>query len=134
LFQESVKRSCGGAWVICRACLNLLYHSITIYQLRIVLRGVSPLVWRRLLVESDTGIAELREIREYSNKVRKAPPDLSPLTQSRRVLVREGPRWPFLREMERGENANGQKFGQVRVPSRRLNFRQDLPELQDQLI
>ena len=38
-----------------------------------------------------------------------------------------------LTEMERGENANGQKFGQVRDPSRRLNFQQDLPELQDQL-
>jgi hypothetical protein len=40
----------------------------------------------------------------------------------------------LLHEMERRENANGQKFGQVRVPSRRLNFLQDLPELQDQLI
>ena len=28
--------------------------SITIYQLRVVLSGVSPLVWRRLLVASDT--------------------------------------------------------------------------------
>jgi hypothetical protein len=28
----------------------------------------------------------------------------------------------FLREMERGENANGQKFRQVREPSRRLYF------------
>ena len=36
--------------------------SITIYQLRVVLCGVSPLVWRRLLVESDTSIAELHEI------------------------------------------------------------------------
>jgi hypothetical protein len=36
--------------------------SITIYQLRVVLCGVSPLVWRRLLVTSDTSIAELHEI------------------------------------------------------------------------
>jgi hypothetical protein len=36
--------------------------------------------------------------------------------------------------MERGENANGQKFVQVRQPSHRLIFQQDLPELQDQLI
>jgi hypothetical protein len=30
-----------------------------------------------------------------------------------------------LHEMERRENANGQKSGQVGVPSRRLNFLQD---------
>jgi hypothetical protein len=36
--------------------------SIAIYQLRIVLCGVSPLVWRRLLVVSTTSIAELHEI------------------------------------------------------------------------
>jgi Plasmid pRiA4b ORF-3-like protein len=34
----------------------------TIYQLRVVLCAVSPLVWRRLLVASDTSIAELHEI------------------------------------------------------------------------
>ena len=32
------------------------------YQLRVVLCGVSPLVWRRLLVASDINIAELHEI------------------------------------------------------------------------
>jgi Plasmid pRiA4b ORF-3-like protein len=36
--------------------------SIAIYQLRVVLCGVSPLVWRRLLVVSETSIAELHEI------------------------------------------------------------------------
>jgi hypothetical protein len=36
--------------------------SITIYQFRVVLWGVSPLVWRRLLLASDTSIAELHEI------------------------------------------------------------------------
>ena len=29
------------------------------YQLRVVLRGVSPLIWRRLLVRSDSTIADL---------------------------------------------------------------------------
>jgi hypothetical protein len=36
--------------------------SRAIYQLRVVLRGVSPLVWRRLLVASDASLAELHEI------------------------------------------------------------------------
>src|SRR5580704_691435 len=36
--------------------------SIAIYQLRVVLCGVSPLVWRRLLVVITTSIAELHEI------------------------------------------------------------------------
>ena len=31
----------------------------TIYQLRIVLREISPLIWRRLLVRSDTTLAHL---------------------------------------------------------------------------
>jgi Plasmid pRiA4b ORF-3-like protein len=30
-----------------------------VYQLRVVLRGVSPLIWRRLLVRSDSTIADL---------------------------------------------------------------------------
>ena len=30
-----------------------------IYQLRIVLRGISPLIWRRLLIRSDTTLAQL---------------------------------------------------------------------------
>jgi hypothetical protein len=36
--------------------------SPAIYQLRVVLCGVSPLVWRRLLLASDTSLAQLREI------------------------------------------------------------------------
>ena len=32
------------------------------YQLKIVLRGVSPMIWRRVLVRSDTTIAELHHI------------------------------------------------------------------------
>ena len=30
-----------------------------VYQLRVVPRGVSPLIWRRLLVRSDSSIADL---------------------------------------------------------------------------
>jgi hypothetical protein len=33
-----------------------------LYQLRVVLCGVSPLVWRRLLIASETSIAQLHEI------------------------------------------------------------------------
>src|SRR6266568_4079503 len=33
-----------------------------VYQLRVVLRGVSPLIWRRLLVRSDSTIADLHAI------------------------------------------------------------------------
>jgi Plasmid pRiA4b ORF-3-like protein len=33
-----------------------------IYRLRVVLNGVSPLVWRRLLVSSKTNLADLHEI------------------------------------------------------------------------
>ena len=36
--------------------------SPAIYQLRVVLCGVSPLVWRRLLVVSGTSLAELHDI------------------------------------------------------------------------
>jgi hypothetical protein len=32
-----------------------------IFQLRVVLRGISPLIWRRLLVRSDSTVAELHE-------------------------------------------------------------------------
>lgn len=34
----------------------------SVYQLRVVLREVSPLIWRRLLIRSDTPIAELHAI------------------------------------------------------------------------
>ena len=37
-----------------------------IYQLRVVLRGVSPLVWRRLLVASNTSLAELHTILQHA--------------------------------------------------------------------
>lgn len=33
-----------------------------IYQLRVVLRGISPLIWRRLLVPADTSVAGLHDI------------------------------------------------------------------------
>jgi len=34
----------------------------SIYRLRVVLNGVSPLVWRRLLVSSETNLTDLHEI------------------------------------------------------------------------
>ena len=37
-----------------------------IYQLRVVLCGVSPPVWRRLLVAIDTSLAELHEVLQYA--------------------------------------------------------------------
>ena len=33
-----------------------------IYQLRVVVRGISPLIWRRLLVPADTTIAGLHQV------------------------------------------------------------------------
>jgi hypothetical protein len=33
-----------------------------LYQLRVVLRNVSPLIWRRLLVRTDTNIAQLHAV------------------------------------------------------------------------
>ena len=43
-----------------------------IYQLRIVLRGISPLIWRRLLVRSDNTLAQLHTmlqiVFEWSNE------------------------------------------------------------------
>jgi hypothetical protein len=35
--------------------------SATIYQLRLVLVGISPMIWRRLLLSSETSIAQLHE-------------------------------------------------------------------------
>ena len=36
-------------------------HEAQIYQLRAVLRGISPLIWRRLLVRSDSTVAQLHQ-------------------------------------------------------------------------
>src|SRR5664279_1124190 len=41
-------------------------HEVQIYQLRAVLRGISPLIWRRLLVGSDNTVARLHEILQIS--------------------------------------------------------------------
>ena len=38
----------------------------SVYQLRVVLRGVSPLVWRRLLVRSESTIADLHAVLQTS--------------------------------------------------------------------
>ena len=40
---------------------NLL-APLTVYRLRVVVRGVSPLIWRRLLVPADTTIAGLHAV------------------------------------------------------------------------
>jgi hypothetical protein len=37
------------------------HHETQIYQLRAVLRGISPLIWRRLLVRSDSTVAQLHQ-------------------------------------------------------------------------
>ena len=34
----------------------------SVYQLRVVVRGISPLIWRRLLVPADTTIAGLHAV------------------------------------------------------------------------
>src|SRR6266851_1496290 len=34
-------------------------YASVVYRLRVVLRGISPLIWRRLLVRSDSTIADL---------------------------------------------------------------------------
>ena len=34
----------------------------SVYQLRVVVRGVSPLIWRRLLIPADTTIAGLHAV------------------------------------------------------------------------
>jgi len=36
-------------------------HEPQIYQLRVVLRGISPLIWRRLLVRRDSTVAQLHQ-------------------------------------------------------------------------
>ena len=36
--------------------------SLSIYQLRVVLRGISPLIWRRVLVPSETTLAHLHTL------------------------------------------------------------------------
>jgi Plasmid pRiA4b ORF-3-like protein len=37
------------------------HHDPQIYQPRVVLRGISPLIWRRLLVRSDSTVAQLHQ-------------------------------------------------------------------------
>lgn len=39
---------------------SLIYdNSIEVYQLRIWIKGISPMIWRRLLVKSNSTIADL---------------------------------------------------------------------------
>jgi hypothetical protein len=37
---------------------------LCVYQFKVVLRGVSPMIWRRLLLRSDHTIADLHYARE----------------------------------------------------------------------
>lgn len=41
--------------------MSQLPQSTVIYQLRLVLAGISPMIWRRLLVSSETTIAQLHQ-------------------------------------------------------------------------
>ena len=43
-------------------CMERARNPFTIYQLRIVLRGISPLIWRRVLVHDTTTLAQLHDI------------------------------------------------------------------------
>jgi hypothetical protein len=45
---------------------QLLPLSTAIYQLRLVLAGISPMIWRRLLVSSETTIAQLHQYIQVS--------------------------------------------------------------------
>lgn len=42
--------------------MELSHDPLNIYQLRIVLRGISPLIWRRVLVHDTTTLAQLHDI------------------------------------------------------------------------
>jgi hypothetical protein len=41
--------------------MTQLPQTPTIYQLRLVLTGISPMIWRRLLISSATSIAQLHK-------------------------------------------------------------------------
>ncbi|ETW96908.1 MAG: hypothetical protein ETSY2_45570 [Candidatus Entotheonella gemina] len=43
-------------------CMDPSLKFPDIYQLRIVLRDISPLIWRRILVRDDTALAQLHDI------------------------------------------------------------------------
>jgi pRiA4b ORF-3-like protein len=44
----------------------------SIYQLRAVLNGVSPLVWRRFLLSSETSLADLHKMWAFDLQVAEA--------------------------------------------------------------
>lgn len=46
-----------------------------IYKLKVVLQGISPMIWRRLLIRDDTTIADLHYILQIASV--KKPGDLS---------------------------------------------------------
>jgi hypothetical protein len=59
----------------------------TVYQLRVVLAGISQMVWRRLMVPAETSIAGPHEILQTASKTRHKSPRtvmryISPATKS----------------------------------------------------
>ncbi len=42
--------------------MNSLDQTVQVYQLRIWIREISPQIWRRLMVRSDSTIAQLHDI------------------------------------------------------------------------
>ena len=46
----------------------------SVYRLRVVVRGVSPLIWRRLLVPADTTIAGLHAVLQGRLRLDGHPP------------------------------------------------------------
>ena len=63
-----------------------------LYQLRVVLRDVSPLVWRRLVISSETRIAQLNEILQLASLERGTSPrvvTVRPMKQSNLVASRD---------------------------------------------
>jgi hypothetical protein len=45
-----------------------------LYQLKVWLRGISPMVWRRLLVRSDSTIADLHYTIENRDRLERCSP------------------------------------------------------------
>ena len=90
---------------------NTTPASPTVYQLRVVMHGVSPLIWRRLLVRADTTIAGLHAVvqaafgwdgehlhrfvihehRASEASVRGTPPSAHSPTHKRAATTREAP-------------------------------------------
>ncbi len=79
-----------------------------VYQLRIVLRHVSPLIWRRLLVPSDSTIADLHATLQMSTGELSRPvPTAVGLSAgvgltTRRITAQPPPLWSLSTEIYEG--------------------------------